>query len=234
MFVKPPLLLLCGLLSDETIWAEVAQRLADAADIRIVAFGGFSSIAGMAQHVLAVAPERFTMAGHSMGGRVALEVVRLAPERVSGVALLNTGVHARLANEQESRGRLARLAYEQGMSALALDWLPPMMGGSPAQTAELMPKLIQMVERSTPDDHAAQINALLHRPDAQPVLRTIKVPTLLLSGSNDTWSPLSQHEDMQRSVAHATLVEIKNAGHMAPIEQPGAVASALRDWLAAI
>jgi pimeloyl-ACP methyl ester carboxylesterase len=108
-----------------------------------------------------------------------------------------------------------------------------MMGSSPDRTAALMPVLKSMVERSTPESFAAQIQALLHRPDARPVLPTIDVPTLLVSGTNDTWSSLAQHADMQRVVPHATLVEIAGAGHMAPIERPDAVARALRNWLTA-
>jgi pimeloyl-ACP methyl ester carboxylesterase len=120
------------------------------------------------------------------------------------------------------------------MSALAAEWLPPMMGGGAARAVELMPRLMAMVERSTPDSYAGQINALLNRPDALPVLPTIAVPTLLLSGSEDTWSPISQHETMRRRIPHATLFEIHGAGHMAPIERPEAVAVALREWLAKI
>jgi pimeloyl-ACP methyl ester carboxylesterase len=231
--VKQPLLLLSGLLCDDTIWADIPLRLADLAEVSILSFRGFSSIAAMAEHVLASAPERFAVAGHSMGGRVALEVVRSAPHRVVGVALLNSGVHAVRDGEPQSRGRLVRLAYEHGMSALAAEWLPPMMAGG-ARTAELMPRLTAMVERSTPDSYAGQIKALLDRPDALPVLPTIGVPTLLLSGSEDTWSPVSQHETMRRRIPHATLFEIHGAGHMAPIERPEAVAVALREWLAAI
>ena len=230
----PPLLLLSGLLCDETIWSDIPERLREVAAVRVISFRGFSSISAMARHVLALAPERFAVAGHSMGGRVALEVVRLAPDRVSGLALLNTGVHTVRDGEPESRGRLLRLASEHGMSALAAEWLPPMMAGSSGRTAELMPRLIAMVERSTPDSYAGQINALLHRPEALSVLPTIDVPTLLLSGSGDTWSPVSQHETMRRRIPHATLFEIHAAGHMAPIERPDAVALALREWLAQI
>ena len=89
------------------------------------------------------------------------------------------------------------------MSALAAEWLPPMMAGG-SRTAAIMPQLAAMVERSTPDIYAGQINALLNRPDALPVLPTIDVPTLLLSGSEDTWSPVSQHETMRRRIPHAT------------------------------
>jgi pimeloyl-ACP methyl ester carboxylesterase len=231
--LKQRLLLLSGLLCDETIWADIPERLGDVADVRVVSFRGFSSIAAMAQHVLTEACDEFTAAGHSMGGRVALEVLRAAPHRVRGLALLNTGVHTVRDGELQSRSRLLRLAYEQGMAALAAEWLPPLMAGG-ARMAELMPRLMAMVERSTPESYAGQINALLNRPEALPVLPTIAVPTLLLSGSEDAWSPISQHETMRRRIPHATLFEVHGAGHMAPVERPDAVAVALREWLAGI
>lgn len=230
----PPLLLLSGLLCDETVWGDIPRRLADVADVRILSFQGFTSIFAMADHVLRTAPARFAVAGHSMGGRVALELMRRARRRVAGIALLNSGVHPARAEEAQSRGLLVQLARTEGMRALAAAWLPPMMGAPPERVAVLMPRLIRMVERSTPDGFAGQIDALLHRPDATPVLPTIKVPALLVSGTNDNWSTLAQHKEMQRSVAHATLVQIEDAGHMAPAEQPAAVANALRSWLALI
>jgi pimeloyl-ACP methyl ester carboxylesterase len=231
--LKQRLLLLSGLLCDETIWADIPERLGDVADVRVVSFGGFSSIAAMAQHVLTEACDEFTAAGHSMGGRVALEVLRAAPHRVRGLALLNTGVHTVRDGELQSRSRLLRLANEQGMAALAAEWLPPLLAAK-ARMSELMPRLIAMVERSTPESYAAQINALLNRPEALPVLPTIAVPTLLLSGSEDAWSPISQLETMRRRIPHATLFEVHGAGHMAPIERPDAVGVALREWLAGI
>ncbi len=228
----PTLLLLSGLLCDEAVWGDIPRRLADVADVRVLSFQGFSSIFAMADHVLRNAPARFAVAGHSMGGRVALEIVRRAPRRVAGIALLNSGVHPVRAGEDQSRGRLVHLARTEGMRALAAAWLPSMMGAPPERVAVLMPRLIRMVERSTPESFAGQIDALLHRPDAASVLPTIKVPALLMSGTNDNWSTLAQHKEMQRGVAHATLVEIEDAGHMAPAEQPAAVANALRNWLA--
>ena len=232
--MKQPLLLLSGLLCDETIWADIPQRLSDVADVRVVSFRGFSSIQSMAEHVLSAAPESCALAGHSMGGRVALEVMRAAPRRVRGLALLNTGVHTVRDGEPQSRGRLLRIAHEQGMSALASEWLPPMMAPATPRTSELLPRLTAMVERSTPGSYAGQVGALLNRPDALSVLSTIEVPTLLLSGSEDTWSPVSQHETMRRRIPHATLFEVHGAGHMAPIERPDAVAVAMRHWLAQI
>jgi len=225
------LLLLSGLLCDETVWVDAAQDLKSAADVRIASFQGFDSIQAMAGYVLRIAPQQFLVAGHSMGGRVALEVFRQAKERVLGLALLNTGVHPLRAGEIESRGRLVKLAKERGMSAVAADWLPPMMGASPARAAQVMPKLQAMVERQTAESFGAQTKALLGRPDAVAVLPTIDVPTLLASGTADTWSPLTQHEEIRRQISEATLVAIDDAGHMAPAEQPHAVAAAVRAWI---
>lgn len=223
--------LLSGLLCDDTFWSDIPQRLSAVAEVQVVSFRGFSSIPAMAQHVLDIAPEHFALAGHSMGGRVALEIMRAAPWRITGLALLNTGVHAVRDGEPQSRGHLLRIAYEQGMSALAAEWLPPMMGSDVARTAELMPQMTAMIQRWTADAYAGQISAMLNRPEALSVLPTIAVPTLLLSGSDDSWSPVSQQESIRRRIPHATLFEIHGAGHMAPLERPDSVALALREWL---
>jgi pimeloyl-ACP methyl ester carboxylesterase len=155
------------------VWVDAAQDLKSTADVRYASFPGFDSIQAMAEHVLRIAPQQFFVAGHSMGGRVALEIFRQARERVLGLALLNTGVHPLRAGEIESRGRLVKLAKERGMSAVAADWLPPMMGASQARVAQVMPKLLAMVERQTAESFCAQIKALLERPDAVAVLPTI-------------------------------------------------------------
>ena len=228
---KPALLLLCGLLCDETLWADIPQRLAPIVNVSVVCFTGLSSIEAMAQHVLQTAPPRFAVAGHSMGGRVALELMRVAPHRISALALLNTGIHTVRDGEPQGRSHLLRVAYEHGMAALAREWLPLMMGSDAARTAELLPRLTAMIERCSVAQYADQVRALLHRPDALSVLPTIRVPTLLLSGSDDTSSPVSQHQAMLRRVPHATVFEIHAAGHMAPVERPDAVALALREWL---
>jgi pimeloyl-ACP methyl ester carboxylesterase len=232
--MKQPLMLLSGLLCDETIWSDIPQRLAAVADVSVVSFRGFSSIEAMAGHVLAIAPQRFALAGHSMGGRVALEIMRTAAPRVSALALLNSGVHAVRDGEPQGRSHLLRVAHEHGMRALAAEWLPPMMSGDAVRNMELLPRLTAMIERWTADSYAGQVSAMLNRPDALSVLSSIAVPTLLLSGSDDGWSPVSQQQSIRRRIPHATLFEIHGAGHMAPIERPEQVAAALREWLLSI
>ena len=229
--MKQTLLLLSGLLCDESFWTDIPQRLSAAAQVSVVSFRGFSSLPAMAQHVLDIAPDRFALAGHSMGGRVALEVMRAQAERVTGLALLNTGVHGVRDGEPQSRGHLLRVAYERGMSALAAEWLPPMLGGDAARAAQIMPPMTAMIQRWSADAYAGQVSAMLHRPEAISVLRSISVPTLLLSGSDDSWSPVSQQQSIRRRIPHATLFEVHGADHMAPVERPDSVAIALREWL---
>jgi pimeloyl-ACP methyl ester carboxylesterase len=218
-------------LCDETIWIDAARQIHEESNIKILSFGGFTSIADMARHVLQQVPGDLLLAGHSMGGRVALEIVRQAPNRVCAIALLNTGVHPRGDSEAASRGRLVEIARQQGMEALAAEWLPPMMGASPDRIAQVMPRLVDMVKRATAESFAGQVKALLERPDARAILPRIRVPTLLVSGSADAWSPPAQHLAMQESIADARYTTIADAGHMAPIEQPAAVARAIDQWL---
>ncbi|HXP64697.1 MAG TPA: alpha/beta fold hydrolase [Steroidobacteraceae bacterium] len=229
--MKHSLMLLSGLLCDQTFWSDIPKRLSPVADASVVAFRGFSSIPAMARHVLENAPERFAVAGHSMGGRVALEIFRLEPQRVIGLALLNTGVHGVRDGEPQSRAQLMRIAHERGMSALAAEWLPTMMGSDAARRAELIPLMTAMIERWSAQSYSEQMNAMLHRPEVLSLLPSIAVPTLLLSGSDDLSSPISQQHSIRRKIPHATLFEIHGAGHMAPLERPDSVALALREWL---
>jgi pimeloyl-ACP methyl ester carboxylesterase/ketosteroid isomerase-like protein len=231
---RPVLALLCGLLCDADIWREVIAALAAEVDVRVFSFPGFSSIADMAEHVLASVQGRFAVAGHSMGGRVALEIVRRSEGRITGIALLNTGVHPPAAHETTRRGRLVNLARSAGMSALAADWLPPMLSQTAPVRAGVQPRLVAMIERYSPDSFAAQIRALLTRADAAPVLAKLQIPALLLSGTGDAWSPPAQHAAMRELCPRAELIIVPEAGHMLPIEQPAAVAAALDCWLARI
>ncbi len=230
---KPVLFLLPGLLCDETVWACQVAALGASAEIRVADFRGFDSITAMAQSVLVGAPRHFAVAGHSMGARAALEIARLAPERVTRLALLDTGAHPRSAGEAEKRQVLVDLAHREGMAALAARWLPPMVHPDRVADETLMAPLRAMVLRMTPDIHERQIKALLDRPDAEAVLPTIRCPVLVGVGRQDAWSPLAQHEAIVAAVPHARLVVFENSGHMAPIEAPEAVTAALRDWLMA-
>ncbi|HEY4360819.1 MAG TPA: alpha/beta hydrolase [Bryobacteraceae bacterium] len=230
------LVLLPGLLCDARVWRDQVEALDDVAQCTVPDYGSLDSIAAMAEHVLATAPPEFSLAGHSMGGRVAFQVIRRAPERVKRLALLNTGADCRqpgAAGEQEERNRmvLVDLARTQGMRAMGMKWLPPMMPPQRMEDAALVEEILQMVERKTPEIFFAQQRALLGRPDANPVLSTIQCPAMLLSGREDTWSPPSRHEEMAAKIPGSRVVIVAESGHMAPMEQPAAVSQALREWL---
>ncbi|WP_066340612.1 alpha/beta fold hydrolase [Azohydromonas lata] len=228
--------LLPGLMCDAAVWTAQCEALEAVADGVVPSYGGLSSITAMARHVLESVPaQRFSLAGHSMGGRVALEVVRLAPQRVERLALLDTGMDPLAAGEAGERERdkrlaLLRLAREAGMRAMGGEWARGMVHPSRLQTP-LFEQVLQMIERQTPDTFEAQINALLARPDARGVLRGLQCPTLIGCGRQDAWSPLSRHEEMHALVPGSRLAVFEDSGHMSTMEQPGAVSAALGEWL---
>lgn len=228
---RPKLVCLAGLLCDQRMWQNVAAQLEIDADVEIISFAGFDDLTDMARFVLSSVEGDFALAGHSMGGRVALEIYRLAPQRVTHLALLNTGVHPKSEKEIPGRMRLINAAKLHGMAILADEWLVPMMSPKGLENRSLMAALAQMVMGYSVEDFEKQIQALINRPDAEGQLANISVPTLLLSGTQDTWSPVTQHQVIQQKITGSELVVIDDAGHMAPVEQPENVAAALHSWL---
>ncbi len=232
----PRRLALClvpGLLCDAHVWAPQCTALGVDYDIHIPELFAFRSIEDMAQHVLGEAPPRFALCGHSLGGRVALEIIRRAPQRVERLALLDTGTGPARPEERAKRMALVELARGKGMAALAAAWLPPMVHPDLPWDGAIMRGLRAMVGRMTPDIFENQQTALLSRPDARPVLSMIRCPTLVGVGRQDGWSPPAQHEEIAAAIPGATLSIFEHCGHMATLEAPDAVNAALRAWLAA-
>jgi len=225
------LFLLPGLMCDEAVWEHQYAHLSDHARILIPDFRGYDSLIAMAQHVLDMAPERYAVAGHSMGGRVALELFNLAPTRVTRLALLDTGVHPQTEGEIKIRQSYIDMALTGGMQAVADAWIKPMLHPDRHKDTELIKRITAMLERTTIDEFIWQIRALLDRPDASVYLPKIRCRTMLLVGSHDTWSPPNQHEEMLNLIQNADITIIENAGHMTPMEKPEAVTEALRNWL---
>ena len=172
-----------------------------------------------------------------MGGRVAFQILRLAPDRVTKVALLNTGSEARSsgeAGENEERGRRALLAMarSQGMRVMAVEWLKGMLPAYRQGDTALVEEIIAMFERKSPELFEIQMLALLGRPNATPLLRLIHCPALLLTGFDDAWSPPARHLEMAQSIPNSELVVVPKCGHMSTMERPEEVTAALRAWLA--
>lgn len=230
------LLLLPGLLCDKRVWAYQAEALSSHANCIVPNYGALDSISAMAKSVLSAAPEGPLMvAGHSMGGRVALEIARQAPRRISRMALLDTGTEPiadaqAAADERAQRMALLQTARHGGMRAMGEQWARGMVHPAHLGTP-VFETILAMIERSTPEIFQAQVHALLARPDARPVFSALQCPTLLVCGRQDIWSPLARHEKMQRELPHSRLTVIEDSGHMTPMEQPEAVSLALLQWL---
>lgn len=235
----PHLLLLPGLACDAEVWKHQARALGEIATVQIVGYGASDSIERMARVAIERAPQKFAVAGHSMGGRVALEVFRVAPERVVGLALLDTAYKPLQPGEAGEREKAERAGYvqiaqTQGMRAMARTWLQKMVHPSRLTDQPLLESIVEMMGRKTPEIFTGQIKALLGRPDATPVLPAIKCPTLVLCGREDAWSVLDVHRDMAARIPNARLVAIDTCGHMATMERPEAVTAALAEWFSGL
>jgi len=224
------LMLLPGLICDASIYAPQTAAFRDSRAVD--GYGARDRLEDMAAHVLEQAPGRFDLFGHSMGARIALEVLRMAPERVRRLALVSTGIHPLRPGEVGTRFDLRRIGREQGMEALTEAWLPPMVAPANLDDPSIMEPLRRMCLRSGQAVFEAQIDALLARPEMEDLLPAISCPTLVMCGSEDSWSPPAQHEAIAAAVPDSELVIVEGAGHMIQLEAPDAVNEAIARWLA--
>lgn len=237
--MRTTLLLIPGLACDGFVWSAQRAALADVADVLIAEHGRLDTLGAMAEAMLARAHGRFAVAGHSMGGRVALEIFRRAPERVLGLALLDTGYREKApgdagAREIEGRRQLVEIARAAGMREMGRAWVQNMVYSPRLNDRVLIDGVLDMIERKPVEVFEAQVRALLSRPDATHVLETIDCPALILCGQDDKWAPPQQHREMAELVRASTYAVIPECGHMSTLERPEAVSAALRAWLKAV
>jgi len=235
--IRPQLIFLPGLACDAAVWAHQTHSFSPLAGVHVADYGASDSLAEMARLSLRGVTGRFAIAAHSMGGRVAFEIVRSAPDRVAGLALLDTAYRPRAAGdagERELAERMALLeiAETQGMRAMGREWLRKMVHPDRLKDEALVDSILDMLGRKTPQIFRAQVHALLNRPDATPVLSRIQCPTLVLCGREDAWSPVAQHEEIAAKIPGSKLEIIERCGHMAPMERPDEVTTALTKWFA--
>jgi pimeloyl-ACP methyl ester carboxylesterase len=228
---KPHVVLLPGLLEDAEVFAHQMAGLAEVADFVVADLTRSDTMAQLAQDALAQAPEGdIALVGHSMGGYVAFEILRQAPQRVTALALLNTNARADSPESTENRRRLMALAerdFDGVIKTLMQKQLAPAHMADPAITATIA----QMAHAVGREAFARQQNAIIGRVDSRPYLGAIRCPTRVLAAREDAIMPLEMLEEIADGIDSAKLAVIEESGHMAPLEQPEAVTDALHVWL---
>ena len=230
---KEPLILIPGVLCTGELWREQVVGLGDVADIVVtLEQQRHPSAAAIAQAVLAAAPARFALAGLSMGGMIAFEIMRRAPERVTRLALLDTTAEPETpASTPIRQGRIRLVESGQFETLLGLQlarFIPPWR----LADAALVDRVLGMCRASGPEVYVRQEHAVIGRSDSRPTLASIRCPTLVLCGREDAATPLAGSELMAAGIPGSRLVVIERCGHLSTMETPTEVNTALRAWLA--
>jgi len=228
-----PLLLLPGMMCDGRLFGPQAKAIAAERDVVHGDITGAADMGTLARQVLVAAPRRFALAGLSMGGIVAMEVIRQAPERVTRLALLDTNPRAELPEVQARRGPQIEAVRSGGLERVMREELKPNYLTEGPRHDEILDLCMAMALSLGSEVFERQSIALRDRPDQQESLRGVKVPTLILCGRQDALCPVERHERMHDLIAGSRLVIVEEAGHMPTLERPGAVTEALSGWLAA-
>ena len=226
-----PILLVPGLVSSPRIFAPVIPALWRYGPVTVANHIRDDNIALIARRILAEAPPRFALAGHSMGGYIAFEIMRQAPERVAKLALINTQAPPDAPDVTDRRrGLMERV--QNGEYRTVLDELfPGFVHPSRQNDADLRQLVYDMGDDVGPEAFVRQQMAVIGRPDSRPTLATIKCPTLVLTGDTDNTIPNSLSVEMADGIPGAKLVILPDCGHLPQPEQPQATAAALAEWL---
>ncbi len=230
--MNEPLLFIPGMMCDARLFLPQIVAFSGERAVHVANLSREESVEEMAQAVLDAAPERFALAGLSMGGIVAMEVLRRAAERVTRVALMAT-------NSQAETPPVAALREPQivGVKAGRLEEVmrdvmrPEYLAPGPRRM-EILALMYEMATNLGEGVFIRQSRALQRRPDQQKTLRKIRMPALVLCGEHDGLTPVRRHDFMAGLIPYAKLKVIPDAGHLPTLEQPAATNAALRDWLA--
>ncbi|MBO9465638.1 alpha/beta fold hydrolase [Tropicibacter sp. R15_0] len=229
-----PLVLLPGMMCDARLFGPQINALSGRAPLMTSPMGGYDSMSALAQGVLRHAPPHFAMAGLSMGGILAMEVLRLAPERVAGIALIDTNP---LAEKDEVKARRAPqiTAAESGelRRVMREEMKPNYLTDGPNREA-ILDLCMAMAMDLGPRVFVNQSKALRDRLDQTETLRAFAGPALVLCGRDDALCPVSRHELMHDLMPHSTFEIIEDAGHLPTLEQPEQTTVALSRWLEAL
>ena len=228
-----PLLLIPGLMNDARVWQHQVAAWSNDREVHVADSSTHDSIAGIAGAALARGPAgRFALAGFSLGGYVALEIVRQAPERVAALALVDTGSRADTPDATALRRRMIAAvdAGSANFDPVVASFLPRVVHPSRTGDVALTDLLVAMAQSVGIAGFVRQQCAAIGRVDSRSTLLDIGCPTVVVCGRDDQVTPLELSDEMASSIPGARLVVIEQCGHMAPLERPDEVTEALADW----
>lgn len=221
-----PLCFLSGLLCDAALWRHQLAAL----EGRVADLTQDDSLAAMAARVLEGLPPRADLVGFSMGGYLAFEILRRAPERVRRLALIDTRATPDSPAALARRRELLDMTAQEPFRAVTNRLLPLYLHASRLAEEALTEAIHAMAERLGPAVFARQQAAIMSRPDSRPLLPSVVCPTLVLCGRQDAVTPLAESQAMAAAIPGAKLVVLEDCGHFAPMEQPDQVTQALGAW----
>jgi len=223
--MKTPLILLPGLLCDASVWDDQIASLSDIASIQVADLSAASTPGEMVRAALKNAPDHFALAGHSMGGWVALEVMRHSPERVIKLCLANTTAKLDAPEKREARLKMIELAKENKYDQI-IDMLLSVFVFDKKYQDSVRKMLIKNQK-----SFVNQEKAMLERKDGVPVLNDIKCPTVVIHAREDAVFSMEDSQELASGIRGASLKVIEQCGHMSPIEAPASVSTIMKEWL---
>ncbi len=226
-----PVVLIPGLLCTEVLFAPQIVALADR-PILVGDHRTHDTMEANAAHILAQAPERFALAGLSMGGYIALEIMKVAPERVTRLALLDTTAEPDTQMQTENRLKLIDLAENGGFKQVGETLYPLFVHENRAADRMLKETVLEMASDTGSEAFVRQQRAIMGRDDARPGLAAISCPTLVIVGDGDRLTPVDKAREIHEGIAGSRLEIVPDCGHLSTLESPEAVTALMKSWAA--
>ncbi len=229
--MREPLVLLPGMMCDGRLFTPQIAAFSCERAVTVAPLTGADTMAALAGSILEIAPPRFALAGLSMGGIVAMEMHRQAPERITRLALLDTNALADSPANAPIREAQVEKALSGGLQAVMRDEMKPNYLTEGPNRDQILDLCMKMAQDLGPQTFADQSHAIQVRPDQSETLKTVRVPTLVLCGEDDRLCPLQRHQLMHNLIPGSRLAVIPGAGHLPTLEQPDLTNRTLNEWL---
>jgi len=228
-----PVVLVPGLIGSPRLYAAQLPAMWSLGPVTVADHTRADSVPEIARGILAAAPPNFALAGHSLGGYIAFEMMRQAPDRVVALALLDTSARADVPEQSQKRRDQIEMARTGPFAALAALQFPAFVHPSRAKDKTLRDYMRAMAEENDAQVFIRQQTAMIGRPDSRATLAEIRCPTVVVVGEADAATPPERAQEIAAGIEGSRLVTIKGAGHMTPVEKPEVVAQVLAEHFGA-